>query len=233
VSEETDLGEVARLLAAHRVKRVPVVRDGRVVGVVSRADLLRALAAEHAAPAIRARAGFLAGALAGLDEFFAHRRAPDAPKPPAAPPAEADGGGPTVARFQHLVADHERQEAGHHEEARRGAAEQRRRRVAELIDERVTDERWRALLHQARRAAESGQKELLLLRFPGELCADGGRAINVTEPGWPATLRGEAAEIHLRWERELKPRGFVLGARVLDFPEGVPGDIGLFLIWGS
>jgi len=47
------------------------------------------------------------------------------------------------------------------------------------------------------------------------------------------TLCGEAAEIHLRWERELKPRGFVLGARVLDFPEGVPGDIGLFLIWGS
>ena len=44
VSEETEIREVARLLAAHRVKRVPVLRDGRIVGIVSRADLLRAFA---------------------------------------------------------------------------------------------------------------------------------------------------------------------------------------------
>ena len=44
VSEETEVGEIARLLAAHRIKRVPVVRDGRIIGIVSRADLLRALA---------------------------------------------------------------------------------------------------------------------------------------------------------------------------------------------
>jgi CBS domain-containing protein len=43
VSEDTELGEIARLLEAHRIKRVPVVRGGRVVGIVSRADLLRAL----------------------------------------------------------------------------------------------------------------------------------------------------------------------------------------------
>src|SRR3954452_17913054 len=235
VGEDTDLGEVARLLAAYRIKRVPVVRDGRVVGIVSRADLLRALAAEHAALAAPARAGLIAGALAGLDEFFAHRRKPDGPESaaPPLPPPGADEGGLTVAHFQHLVADHERQEARHHEEVRRAAAEQRRHRVKELVDEHVSDERWRALLHQARQAAENGEKELLLLRFPSELCADGGRAINVTEPDWPSTLRGEAAEVHLRWGRELKPRGFALAARVLDFPGGMPGDIGLFLIWGS
>ncbi len=45
IGEETDLTEIARLLAAHRIKRVPVVRDGRIVGIVSRADLVRALAA--------------------------------------------------------------------------------------------------------------------------------------------------------------------------------------------
>ncbi len=45
ISEETEVGEIARLLAAHRIKRVPVVRDGRLVGIVSRADLLRTLAA--------------------------------------------------------------------------------------------------------------------------------------------------------------------------------------------
>ena len=40
-------GEIARLLIAHRIKRVPVVRDGRIVGIVSRADLVQALATEE------------------------------------------------------------------------------------------------------------------------------------------------------------------------------------------
>ena len=44
VGEETDLREVARLLTANRIKRVPVLRDGRIVGIVSRADLVRAFA---------------------------------------------------------------------------------------------------------------------------------------------------------------------------------------------
>jgi CBS domain-containing protein len=45
VGEETSLAEIARLLTTHRIKRVPVVRDGRTVGIVSRADLVRALLA--------------------------------------------------------------------------------------------------------------------------------------------------------------------------------------------
>lgn len=44
VSEETSLGEVAVLLETHRIKRVPVIRGGRIVGVVSRANLVQALA---------------------------------------------------------------------------------------------------------------------------------------------------------------------------------------------
>lgn len=43
VGEETPLGEVASLFERHRIKRVPVVRDCKVVGIVSRADLLRAI----------------------------------------------------------------------------------------------------------------------------------------------------------------------------------------------
>jgi len=46
-------------------------------------------------------------------------------------------------------------------------------------------------------------------------------------------LRGEAAELYLRWERELRPHGFQLIARGLEFPGGFPGDIGLFLVWGE
>ena len=43
VSEGAEVGEIARLLVAHGIKRVPVVRDGRVVGIVAREDLLRTL----------------------------------------------------------------------------------------------------------------------------------------------------------------------------------------------
>jgi CBS domain-containing protein len=43
VDEDADVAEIARLLAAHHVKRVPVVRDSHIVGIVSRGDLLRGL----------------------------------------------------------------------------------------------------------------------------------------------------------------------------------------------
>jgi CBS domain-containing protein len=36
--------ELARLMAAHDVNRIPIVEDGRVVGIVTRADILRTLA---------------------------------------------------------------------------------------------------------------------------------------------------------------------------------------------
>jgi hypothetical protein len=78
-------------------------------------------------------------------------------------------------------------------------------------------------------AAECGEKELLLLRFASQLCGDAGRAVNAGEPNWPASLRGEASEIYVRWQQDLRPHGFRLGARVLEFPGGIPGDIGLFL----
>jgi CBS domain-containing protein len=43
VTEETSAGEIAELLDKQHIRRVFVTRDGRLVGVVSRADLLRAL----------------------------------------------------------------------------------------------------------------------------------------------------------------------------------------------
>lgn len=44
VSEDTALEDTAALLHEKRIKRVPVVRDAVLVGIVSRADIVRALA---------------------------------------------------------------------------------------------------------------------------------------------------------------------------------------------
>ena len=53
VSEGAPLGEIARTLETHRIKRVPVVRDGRLCGIVSRADVLRGLTSVSSARAER------------------------------------------------------------------------------------------------------------------------------------------------------------------------------------
>jgi CBS domain-containing protein len=44
VHEDQSLADVAKLLEKNRIKRVPVLRDGRLVGIISRANLLQALA---------------------------------------------------------------------------------------------------------------------------------------------------------------------------------------------
>ena len=44
ITPETPLDEVVRLMERHRIKRLPVVQGGKLVGIVSRANLLHALA---------------------------------------------------------------------------------------------------------------------------------------------------------------------------------------------
>jgi CBS domain-containing protein len=44
VSPQTSLRDIAALLEKHAIKRVPVIEDGKVVGIVSRANLLQAMA---------------------------------------------------------------------------------------------------------------------------------------------------------------------------------------------
>jgi CBS domain-containing protein len=41
--EDTSLGEIAELLEKRRIKRLPIVRDGVLVGIVSRANLVQAI----------------------------------------------------------------------------------------------------------------------------------------------------------------------------------------------
>jgi hypothetical protein len=82
-----------------------------------------------------------------------------------------------------------------------------------------------------RAAAERGEREVLVLRFPSSYCTDGGRAINNFEPGWQDTLTGFAKRAHEFAQRELEPQGYKARAQIMDFPGGVPGDVGIFLRW--
>lgn len=57
VAEDTPVREIEALMTARDIKRVPVLRDGRIVGIVARSDLVRLLArlldARAVAPARR------------------------------------------------------------------------------------------------------------------------------------------------------------------------------------
>jgi hypothetical protein len=111
------------------------------------------------------------------------------------------------------------------------AMEQRARDVAASVGSRFDQTRLETLRAAMHAEAERGGTKHLALRVPCGICTDGGRMINSGQPGWPATLRGEAADLYRFWQMELKPQGFHLWAEILDFPNGMPGDVGLTLSW--
>jgi hypothetical protein len=82
-----------------------------------------------------------------------------------------------------------------------------------------------------KRAVDNGLTEVLVGRFPNRLCTDHGRAINQQEPGWEETLTGLPKELFLFWQKHLQPRGYKLKCEIIDFPDGMPGDVGMTLIW--
>ncbi|TGU65624.1 histidine kinase, partial [Mesorhizobium sp. M00.F.Ca.ET.186.01.1.1] len=56
-------------------------------------------------------------------------------------------------------------------------------------------------------------------------------AINSSDPQWTETLQGKAKQFYQRYLEIAKPQGYRLKAMVINFPGGVPGDIGFFLSW--
>lgn len=80
-------------------------------------------------------------------------------------------------------------------------------------------------------AALRGVREVQVLRFPASYCNDGGRSINNFEPDWHKSLEGFAQRAYQYYDKELRPLGFKLRAEVASFPDGVPGDVAMYLRW--
>ena len=81
------------------------------------------------------------------------------------------------------------------------------------------------------RAVANGLTEVQVYRFPNALCTDHGRAINQQEPGWETTLTGLPKEMYEFWDRQLRALGYKLKVQIVDFPDGMPGDVGITLKW--
>ncbi len=95
----------------------------------------------------------------------------------------------------------------------------------------LTEADRKGVLSKVEAAFEAGQREVMLVSFPSDFCTDGGRRVNNRLPGWQDTLPGGARALHGFWREALRPGGFGFGARILNFPAGVLGDVGLFVTW--
>lgn len=97
--------------------------------------------------------------------------------------------------------------------------------------ERTPEQLMQLITQLVNRAAERGQSEVQVYRFPNALCSDRGRRINNSEPEWEKTLEGRPKAAYEFWHEHLRPLGFHLRAEVLEYPGGMPGDIGFIITW--
>ena len=135
----------------------------------------------------------------------------------------------------------------------REAEEQLQRRKEEEIAEyrkrldnfQLTD----AVIKSGLDRIERGETELMMASFPSSFCTDGGRAIinagappinkmskeelarRADEPEWLGTLPAGARLVHGYWKDNLRAGGFKFEARIINYPGGMPGDVGLFFAW--
>jgi uncharacterized protein (DUF1778 family) len=149
-------------------------------------------------------------------------------------PAKIDDLIPMAREIQKQAAIKEAEKAD--EDARRlAAAEAEKRALIERLSKPSglsEDEKVRLASTVIQRAVRNGLTEVQVYRFPHSLCTDNGRAINQQEPGWEKTLTGIAQEIFQLWSDYLKPRGYRIEYQIVDFPDGMPGDIGIVIAWG-
>jgi len=129
-------------------------------------------------------------------------------------------------------------------EAEEAAEESRIQRQAELDKKALLDqltkpsgvsddEAIQRAVKMIEGAVRNRRTEIQIYRFPNQLCTDKGRAINQMESGWEATLTGVPKEIYGLWDKYFRDKGYKLRVEIIDFPNGMPGDVAMTLVWAD
>jgi hypothetical protein len=137
----------------------------------------------------------------------------------------------------------------------KAAEEQLRRKQEEEVTEfkkrldnfALTQEAVDLVMDKIKRAFDRGETELMISSFPSSFCTDDGRSIvnagappvvkpdphapKPEVPDWIGTLPAGVRVVHDYWKQNMEPGGFKLSARIINFPGGKPGDVGLFFSW--
>ena len=101
----------------------------------------------------------------------------------------------------------------------------------DFLRNQVTEDEIAMVRRLVMNAVKDGKLEALVYSFPSNLCTDSGRAINSGDPQWIETLQGKAREFYNRYVEFGRPQGYKLKAMIINFPGGMPGDVGFFLNW--
>ncbi len=129
------------------------------------------------------------------------------------------------------VAERKRKEAAERR-AHEAAMKSEREKLHQMFLERdVRPEAIERVTALVRKAVEAGERQALLFQFPSDWLPDQGRAITNHDRNWPEALVGFARRAYDAYEEHLAPRGFQLDAEILDWPGGMPGDVGFILRW--
>lgn len=142
---------------------------------------------------------------------------------------------PTAADSRKIMAEAEAAKASEYLR-KKAATEAEKKALLEQLAKPsgVSDEeRMKRAATIIRRAVDNGLTEVFVGRFPNKLCTDRGRAINQMEHGWETTLTGLPKELFEFWKKYLQPRGYKIKFQIVDYPDGIPGDIGITLAWGD
>ena len=142
---------------------------------------------------------------------------------------------PKANDIQKQAALKEAEKADEHAK-RAAAAEAEKRALIEQLSKPSglsEDEKVKLAATVIQRAVRNGLSEVQVYRFPNSLCTDKARAINKMEAGWEKTLTGIPKEIYQLWADYLQPRGYRIRYQVIDYPGGMPGDIGIVIAWAD
>ena len=100
-----------------------------------------------------------------------------------------------------------------------------------FLREQVSEDEIAMVRRLVMSAVKDGKFEAMVYSFPSSLCTDQGRMISSGHADWPETLQGKAKEFYDRYVSVAKPSGYRLKAMIINFPDGMPGDVGFFLNW--
>ena len=146
-------------------------------------------------------------------------------------PTAANAPIPSAEQLRMKLLEEQMKEMELQEKARASAKKELSEFTDSFLQSHVSDDERAMIRRLVKNALEKGQLEALVYSFPSDLCTDGGRAINNSDPNWPDTLQGKAKELYEGFKAHIQPQGYKLKAMIINFPGGIPGDVGFFLNW--
>lgn len=138
---------------------------------------------------------------------------------------------PSAEQLRMALMQEQLAEADKQDKARARANQELMKFTDSFLKDQVNENEIAMVRRLVKNAVKEGKYEAMVFSFPSSLCTDSGRGINSNDPQWTETLQGKAKQFYERYVQIAKPQGYKLKAMIINFPGGIPGDVGFFLNW--